>query len=179
MTSEANTEIQEEKDAVTQAAKAAIKEDLTKLTDKDIKYRAKYKETLGQVEEIKAASERQVTELNEKLIAAEKNIQMADQKRIESEVKALSISEGLTDTDLIKLMDISKVTINEAGEIQGAKEIIAAFKAAKPAFFAALKKASSSTNADVGTDATGKKANAFDIPDAEFKRSLNLVPHSF
>jgi hypothetical protein len=147
-------------------------DDVAGMKDKDIKWRAKYKSTYEELETRKATSERKEREFESKISEVVKAKEIADTKRIESEVKALAVAEGLTDLDLIKLIDTKGLSINDDGEIVGAKEAIADFKSKKPAFFAQQKKTSSSTNAGVPTDVKTQSASAYDLPDAEWKNIM-------
>lgn len=153
-------------------------ESLAGMSNKDIRYRAKYKETVSELETFKAAAERSAKELEAKISDALKAKEMSDSRRIEAEIKAMAVSEGLTDLDLIKLVDMSAVKIDSNGEVAGVKEAIEEFKAKKPAFFGTLKKTSTSTNSSVPGETKKESSSAFDIPKDQWdklKRHVQTV----
>lgn len=59
----------------------------------------------------------------------------AEKVAILAKLEAIAVREGLTDLDLLALVDTSGVSFDDAGKVIGANEAVAAFKAAKPAFF--------------------------------------------
>jgi hypothetical protein len=156
---------------------ATSQEGLSKQEKRDIKYREEFNKTSAQLTTMKVESEAKIAEMSQKVEALENSRKMSERRAIESEVKALAISEGLTDTDLLKLVDTSKVSINEAGELQGAKEAVAAFKTAKPNYFETKKKVHSSPNISVGTSDKQDKKTAFDIPEKDWKQYVKSIPH--
>lgn len=132
-------------------------QEVEKMKNSDIKYRAKYKETVAELEGLKAAQERKEREAQEKMSALEKEKASATQKRIDAEIKAAAVEAGLTDLDLIKLMDKEKVSIDSSGELVGVAQLVEDFKTQKPSYFTEPKKTSSSTNAEpVKSDAPKK-----------------------
>lgn len=144
-------------------------EDVTNLSPKDIKHRALYKSTLSELETLKANNDKTKRDFEERLKVLTQEKETANRARIDSEVKALAVSEGLSDLDLLQLVDTKSLTISENGEIVGAKEAIAEFKSKKPAFFSQPKKTNSSTNAQMPGDAKIQGASAYDLPAADWK----------
>jgi len=67
----------------------------------------------------------------------------APKDRIDAELKSLATGAGLIDMDGLKLADLSKVKINEAGEVEGAAEVMDALKKAKPYLFGGASTSSS------------------------------------
>jgi hypothetical protein len=61
----------------------------------------------------------------------------ADQRVIRAELKAAAIKAGMVDLDGLKLADLSKVKLNDQGEVEGADELMDAMKKAKPYLFGA------------------------------------------
>lgn len=60
----------------------------------------------------------------------------ADQRVIRAELKAEALAAGMVDLDGLKLADLSKVKLNaDTGEVEGASELMAALKKAKPYLF--------------------------------------------
>lgn len=66
---------------------------------------------------------------------AQTKAQRAERIAITAKLESLAAREGLSDPDLLALVDTSGVTLDDDGKVQGAAEAIAAFKAAKPHFF--------------------------------------------
>ena len=60
----------------------------------------------------------------------------AEQRIIRAEMKAAAIKAGMVDLDGLKLADLSSVKLNEAGEVEGADELMTKLKEAKPYLFA-------------------------------------------
>ncbi|KAF1003125.1 MAG: hypothetical protein GAK28_04926 [Luteibacter sp.] len=69
----------------------------------------------------------------------------ADQRIIRAELKAVAIKAGIVDLDGLKLVDLSKVKLNEQGEVEGADALIEELKTAKPYLFGAAGSSSVST----------------------------------
>lgn len=92
--------------------------------------------------------------------AAEAAKTEADQRIIRAELKASAIKAGIIDSDALKLLDISGVRLGDAGEVEGAEELLMKFKEAKPHFFAAATTPSTSSTARTppAKPASGKKA---------------------
>jgi hypothetical protein len=59
----------------------------------------------------------------------------ADQRVIRAELKAAAVKAGMIDLDGLKLADLTKVTLSEAGEVVGADELMALMKKSKPYLF--------------------------------------------
>ncbi len=59
----------------------------------------------------------------------------ADQRVIRAELRAAAVKAGMVDVDGLKLADLSKVKLNDQGEVEGAEELMAALKKAKPYLF--------------------------------------------
>lgn len=59
----------------------------------------------------------------------------AEQRVIRAELKAEALKAGMVDLDGLKLADLSKIKINDAGEVEGASELMEELKKAKPYLF--------------------------------------------
>lgn len=115
-------------------------------------------EALKAVEAAKAASDAKIKEANS----------AADQRIIRAEMKAAALKAGMVDLDGLKLADLSKVKLNDKGEVEGAEALMEELKKAKPYLFGT---ASTSSTAPVPPAPSGKTApkNAKDMTDAEYR----------
>lgn len=59
----------------------------------------------------------------------------SDQRIIRAEMKAAAIKAGMVDLDGLKLADLSKIKLNDAGEAEGADALMEELKKAKPYLF--------------------------------------------
>lgn len=141
-------EVKNETDTKTEVPE--VKSDVAKMSDEDIKWRAKYKMTKSEYEEAKLAAEKEKNELLSKVEATTKERHMLESKVIEAELKAHAVAAGIKDLDFIKLIDVKDVKMNEAGVVEGLDKLVQDFKARKPDLFGIDKKVSSSTNAPAG-----------------------------
>lgn len=136
-----------------------------------IRWRNKFKNS----EEKLRASETRAMELEKTLHSEIERIsnsqRIAEAKRIEAEIKAAAVSEGMQDLDLIKVMDLSKVKVNEEGDIIGVNELVSAFKASKPQYFEREKKINSSLNIAIPGNEDKKKVNYLDMSNEEFRKT--------
>jgi hypothetical protein len=89
----------------------------------------------------------------------------ADQRIIRAELKAAALKAGMIDLDGLKLADLTKVKLNEAGEIEGAEALMTALKTAKPYLFGV--QSTSSTAAAPHPGATVPK-KATEMTDEEY-----------
>lgn len=132
--------------------KKVVTDDVTKLSDKDIKWRARYKLAKEESETLKAKIDSEKAELNTKLVNTTKERQVYESKFIDAELKAHAISAGITDIELVQLIDKTNVKLDEQGNLQGVKEAIAEFKTKKPHFFGSEKKMNTSSGAKFPED---------------------------
>lgn len=63
--------------------------------------------------------------------------QAANERIIRAELKAEAVKAGVVDLDVLKLVDLSKLKINDQGEVEGGAELIKQLKESKPHFFGA------------------------------------------
>ena len=62
----------------------------------------------------------------------------ANERLLRSELKAEAIKAGMVDLDGLKLADLSKVKLNDSGEVEGADALMTDLKKAKPYLFGAV-----------------------------------------
>ncbi|MDB6104053.1 MAG: hypothetical protein JWO52_4052 [Gammaproteobacteria bacterium] len=82
-------------------------------------------DALKQVETATAAADTKVKDANT----------AAEQRIIRAELKAEALKAGMVDLDGLKLADLTKVKINDKGEIEGAEALMTELKKAKPYLF--------------------------------------------
>lgn len=86
-----------------------------------------------QITEAQASATAQVDEVRRN---ADTHLQAERQLRADAELKAAAVAAGLTDVDLLPLIDRRLVKIDSAtGAITGIPEAIATFKTSKPTYF--------------------------------------------
>ncbi len=153
---------------ITPEQKQEVKE-IVSLSNKDIKWREKYKLSISELEQTKLAQEAEKKQLLEEVTTKEQKAKMYEQKLLDAKLEAQAIAAGIQDLDLIKLIDKSKMAVNEDGTVSGLSEAISEFKTNKPHFFGTEKKLSSSTNAAVPTQEAVQKKSAFDLTSEEWK----------
>jgi hypothetical protein len=95
-------------------------------------YRTRAQEAAAKAEAAEAAAKKAGEEAEAKAVARE---QAANDRVIRAELKALAVAAGMVDMDGLKLADLSKVKLNDAGEVEGATELMTALKEAKPYLF--------------------------------------------
>ena len=89
----------------------------------------------------------------------------ANDKILRSELRALAREAGILDIDDLKLLDVSKLKIDDDGNVTGAEDLIKAFKEAKPYKFKELT-STSATTPTPKADA-GKQKKVSDMTEAE------------
>ena len=98
--------------------------------NKNIRTKAQAEVTAREAAEAKATqAEKDATD---KITAAEK---AANDRIIRAELKAAALKAGMIDLDGLKLADLSKVTLNADGEIEGADALMEEMKKAKAYLF--------------------------------------------
>ncbi len=93
----------------------------------------------------------------------------AEQRIIRAELKAAAVKAGMVDLDGLKLADLSNVKINEAGEVEGAEDLMKALKEAKPYLFSSTQSTSTASPTPNPKPATAKKAT--EMTDEEYARA--------
>lgn len=90
----------------------------------------------------------------------------ANDRIVRAELKAIAIKAGMIDLDVLKLVDLSKVTLNDDGSVEGADALIEDMKKNKPHFF---KEASdTSTPGKPPSSKTPEAKKATEMTDEEY-----------
>jgi len=90
----------------------------------------------------------------------------AENRLIRAELKAEAVRAGILDLDGLKLVDTSGVKLNETGDVEGAPQIIAQLRQAKPWLFGS---ASSSSIAAPPPAQPPRQKRATDMTEAEWR----------
>jgi hypothetical protein len=90
----------------------------------------------------------------------------AENRLIRAELKAEAVRAGILDLDGLKLVDTSGVKLNETGDVEGAPQIIAQLRQAKPWLFGS---ASSSSLAAPPPAQPPRQKRATDMTEAEWR----------
>jgi hypothetical protein len=90
----------------------------------------------------------------------------AENRLIRAELKAEAVRAGILDLDGLKLVDTSGVRLNEMGDVEGAPQIIAQLRQAKPWLFGS---ASSSSIAAPPPSQPPRQKRATDMTEAEWR----------
>ncbi|QOR55274.1 MAG: hypothetical protein SHS37scaffold220_43 [Phage 67_12] len=110
----------------------------------------------------KEAADKAAKEAEEKVSAATK---ASNDRIIRAELKAAALKAGMVDLDGLKLADLSKVTLDDKGEVQGADALMDELKKSKPYLFGA---ASTSTGKQPPPADPQKKKSAKDMTPEEY-----------
>lgn len=122
------------------------KDDVTKLSDGDIKWRAKYKTTKEELETARAQAESEKQAVLNKITEAERRNSMLETTLIESELAREATNAGIKDTEFLKLIDKAEIKLVD-GKVTGADKAINELKNRKPDWFSTEKKTSTSAGA--------------------------------
>jgi hypothetical protein len=90
----------------------------------------------------------------------------AENRLIRAELKAEAVRAGILDLDGLKLVDTSGVKLNDTGDVEGAPQIIAQLRQAKPWLFGS---ASSSSIAAPPPAQPPRQKRATDMTEAEWR----------
>ncbi|MDE2472050.1 MAG: hypothetical protein KGL35_25800 [Bradyrhizobium sp.] len=124
-------------------------------------YRLRASEAEKKANEATEAAKKAAEEAQTKVAETEKAAQL---RVIRAEVKAFAVKAGIVDLDGLQLADLSKVTIDDKGEIVGAEAAIEALRKAKPYLFAQ-------------TTASGRQPPPSGKPAA--KRATEMTPEEY
>jgi hypothetical protein len=105
-------------------------------------YRLKLSETEQKAQAAEAARDAAKAEADKKISDASA---AADQRIIRAELKAAALKAGMVDLDGLKLADLTKVKMNDKGEIEGADALMDEMKKAKPYLFGTVSTSSTHT----------------------------------
>lgn len=95
-------------------------------------WREKFQALKSENATLKEAADKAAKDAEGKVTAAEK---AASDRILQSELKAHALKAGLVDLDALKLADLSKVKLNDKGEVEGAEALFTSLKEAKPYLF--------------------------------------------
>lgn len=168
MTDEVNKEV----------SKESISAETAKMSDKDIKWRERYKNTVADLENVKISAEKEREALNASLKNLSSEQEKIRARLVDAKVEAAAVAAGITDADLVQLIvkdSIDKIKIAEDGTIVGVAEAVQEFKARKPHFFGTEKKVASSTNAKVPEKEVVTKVHAKDLTDSDFELKMRQL----
>lgn len=105
------------------------------------------------------------TELEQRLVALEASLR---ERLLRAELKGHAIRAGMVDLDGLKLLDTSRLLLNDSDEVVGAAELMAEARRAKPWLFGG----SSTSSAAAVPPAQAPKAKlATDMTEAEWRAS--------
>ncbi|MBV9251105.1 MAG: hypothetical protein JO227_17875 [Acetobacteraceae bacterium] len=118
----------------------------------------------------------QVAELRAHTAALEKQLaeerQRAETRIIRAELKAEALRAGIIDVDGLKLIDLSTAKLNDKGEVEGAAQMLAGLKRAKPWLFGA---SSSSSTSSPPPAQPPKQKLATEMTDAEYRAAREAL----
>ncbi|WP_430229357.1 hypothetical protein [Paraburkholderia tropica] len=152
--------------APTKGPEMFSREYVTELRQENASYRTraieaekKAQEAADAAKKVQEEAEARVKKATDDAEAKVKDTHTTSEKRIiMAELKASALKAGMVDLDGLKLADLSGITIDEKGEIQGATELMAALKESKPYLF----KEPTSSTTHAGDPPPKKKAEPFD-----------------
>lgn len=111
------------------------REFVSELRHENGKWRQKSQEEAAKAAAAAEAATQATKEAEAKIAAAQT---AANDRILRSELKAEAVKAGMVDLDGLKLADLSKVKLNaETGDVEGATELMAELKKAKPYLFGA------------------------------------------
>lgn len=108
------------------------REYVQELRAENASYRTRANEAKAAAEAAEVAKAAALTESEAKVTAA---TTAANERVIRAELKAVAVKAGMVDLDGLKLADLSKVTLDDKGEVQGADDLMKALKESKPYLF--------------------------------------------
>lgn len=118
-------------------------------------YRLKAQEAEKKAQDAEAAAKKAAEEADGKVKEANT---AAEQRIIRAELKAAALKAGMVDLDGLKLADLSKIKLNEQGEVEGADELMEEMKKSKPYLFQSGSSTSSTEKPPKKDDPKPKKA---------------------
>lgn len=114
-----------------------------------------------------AAEENATKATTEAKASIEAATKSANERIIRAELKASAIKAGMVDIDGLKLADLSKVKLNEAGEVEGADALMEELKKSKPFLFGTATTTGSTTPPP--KPAPGAQTKATEMTPEEYK----------
>lgn len=127
-------------------------------------YRLKASEADKKVQEAIESATKAKQEADASIAKAKQD---SDARIVRAELKAAALKAGMVDLDGLKLADLSKVKLNDDGEVDGAEKLMEELKKAKPYLFQTGNTTSSTTQAPPKTEPKVKPAT--EMTAEEFK----------
>ena len=115
------------------------REYVKELREENKNWRLKAQQLEREREEHRTAAEKAAKDAEGKIKEAHT---AAEQRVIRAELKAEALKAGMVDLDGLKLADLSNIKINDAGEVEGATELMEALKKSKPYLFGSTQNSS-------------------------------------
>lgn len=107
-----------------------LKEALKKQANKEKRYRLERNEARAKIAELELSIPQKIEAAKGELLT------VADTRAINAEVRAVLRAEGFVDLDAMKLLDTSKLKLNDNGEVEGLDEFVTKAKTDKAYLFA-------------------------------------------
>lgn len=143
------------------------REYVRELREENKGWRLKAQQLERERDEHKTAAEKAATDAEGKIKEAHT---AAEQRVIRAELKAEALKAGMVDLDGLKLADLSKVKINDAGDVEGADALMEELKKAKPYLFSGQQHSSTPTTPPNPKPPTAKKATEMTAEEYEAAR---------
>lgn len=99
----------------------------------------------AEVDSVKAQTQAQIDAAKAPL---QQKVEKVNQRILDTELRSSAIQAGLADMDLLPLLDRSKITVDDDGNVTGVAEAVAEFKKKKPEYFGAAPGVRGATPAD-------------------------------
>lgn len=122
-------------------------------------WQKKHQKALAELNKIKQETQAQLTQTQ----------QNARERIIRAELKALAMNAGLRDLDGLKLADLSAVTLKDDGALDGAADMLAALKEAKPYLFTEPERSTSPSERPPAPNPAAP-ASVKELPDDAYQR---------
>lgn len=115
-------------------------------------------------------AKKEIDTLGKSALEKANKISTAIEKRlITAEINKIAREEGIVDVDAFKMVDLSKVTLSEEGEVVGLAPLVEELKTKKPYLFNKASSANAGAKAPVNTESDKSKPTYAN--DAEFKKA--------
>lgn len=109
------------------------REYVKELREESARYRTRAQDAESKAKE----AEERAANAAARLADAETRARTNDERLLMAELRVAAARAGMVDLDGLKLADLTAVKINDAGEVEGAAELVDALKRAKPYLFRA------------------------------------------
>lgn len=132
------------------------REYVRELREENKTWRIKHEAAVKEADTHKTAAEKAAEDAKNSSTAATK---AANDRILRAELKAAALKAGMVDLDGLKLADLSKVSLKDDGEVEGADALMEEMKKSKPYLFGTPNSSSSSNNPPPPKDPKAKKAS--------------------